>query len=520
MGAALGELRARAEACAAGERERERMRGRERGDGAGPAAAAAAAAATGPCRVRARREHGRRLVFLDLEEEPAATSAAGAGVAAAAGGHEEEGVAPTRIQAVLDARDAPSLGDERPGRWAALTQLAGAGSVVAAEGTPGRSRRGEPSLFINQLRLLRVRADPSCILRLLRAVSEGDLVPGEAEGALQCDKEELEALLLLSEEHPAAARAQAALVSRRLSGKTAGWTRERRPRIRREDRELLESYGPRAARWPLRDEGPGPRLDLGPADPALNLPNSEDKRRRRYIEERKRPQIEWLIEQIRKLARERGGAFRTILDIGGGRGDLALAMAHCFPEARVRVLDANADSLLAGEARAAEAGLENVTFTVQDVESATAGEWAAEAELLVGLHACGGLSDALLRLALGANASFLICTCCFAGNGHLCRPGQWPFEPAEEKAVLCRLAESIDRDVATPAQHAVNAGRLQAAVVQAPELRAGVLAFPREFSPRNLVLRGCFLLNKADSSAPARALAGEKRPRDAKIELY
>ena len=391
---------------------------------------------------------------------------------------------------------------------------------MAAEGTPGRSRRGEPSLFISQLRLLRVRADPSCVLRLLRAVSEGDLVPGEAEGALQCDKEELEALLLLSEEHPAAARAQAALVSRRLSGKTAGWTRERRPRIRREDRELLESYGSRAARWPLRNEGPGPRLDLGPADPALNLPNSEDKRRRRYIEERKRPQIEWLIEQIRKLARERGGAFRTILDIGGGRGDLALAMAHCFPEARVRVLDANADSLLAGEARAAEAGLENVTFTVQDVESATAGEWAAESELLVGLHACGGLSDALLRLALGANASFLICTCCFAGNGHLSRPGQWPFEPAEEKAVLCRLAESIDRDVATPAQHAVNAGRLQAAVVQAPELRAGVLAFPREFSPRNLVLRGCFLLNKADSSAPARALAGEKRPRDAKIEHY
>ena len=506
---ALGELRARAEACAAGERER------ERGDGAGPMAAA-----SGPCRVRARREHGRRLVFLDLEEEPAAavvaTTAVGAGVAAAAAGGKKEGGAPTRLQAVLDARDAPSRADERPGRWAALTQLAGAGSVVVAEGTPGRSRRGEPSLFISQLRLLRVHADPSCVMRLLRAVSEGDLGPGEAEEALQCDKEELEVLLLQSEEHPAAARAQAVLVSRRLSGKTAGWTRERRPRIRHEDRDLLDSYESRAARWPLKSVGPGPRLDLGIADPALNLPNSEDKRRRRYIEERKRPQIEWLIEQIRNLERERGGAFRSILDIGGGRGDLALAMAHCFPEARVRVLDANAGSLLAGEARAAEAELKNVTFTVQDVESATAGEWAAESDLIVGLHACGGLSDALLRLALGPRASFLICTCCFAGNGHLCRPGQWPFEPAEEKAVLCRLAESIDRDIATPAQHAVNAGRLQAAVVQAPELRAGVLAFPREFSPRNLVLRGYFLPNKAGASAPARALAGEKRPRDAR----
>merc|ERR1719375_2789119 len=65
----------------------------------------------------------------------------------------------------------------------------------------------------------------------------------EAAGALQC--EDVDALLLLAEEHPEAARAQAVKITRRLSGKGAGWTRERRQKVRREDRELLEAYAER-----------------------------------------------------------------------------------------------------------------------------------------------------------------------------------------------------------------------------------------------------------------------------------
>ena len=37
-------------------------------------------------------------------------------------------------------------------------------------------------------------------------------------------------------------------------------------------------------------------------------------------------------------------------------------------------------------------------------------------ELLVALHACGGLSDAALRISAAAAASCLICTCCFNKN--------------------------------------------------------------------------------------------------------
>ncbi len=499
--AGLQELRARAEACAAGEREQ--------------LSPEEAAAASGPCRVRARREHGRRLVFLDLEEGAGGSGAEAAEEAEAAEATEAApgpAPAPVRIQAVLDARDAPA--GERPGRWAALSQLCSAGSVVAAEGVPGRSKRGEPSLYVRSLRLVQVQPDPSCVLRLLRAVSEGDIGPSEAAAALQC--EDVDTLLHLAEEHPEAARAQAVLITRRLSGKAVGWTRERRQKVRREDRELLEAYAERAAQWPVRAVGPGVRLELGPVDPSLNLPNRDDPRRRRYVEERKRPQIEWLVAQVREMAQERGAKFQSILDVGGGRGDLALALAHCFPETQVRVLDANPDSLRAGEARAAEAGVKNIAFAVEDVESEKASAWAAESDLLVGLHACGGLSDALLRLALGAHASFLICTCCFAGNGHLCRAGQWPFKPAGDKVALCRLAESMEREVAAPAQHIVNAGRLQAAIGKAPGLKAGVLTFPLKFSPRNMVLRGYFSRGPRESAAAADGsspLPGEKRPR-------
>jgi hypothetical protein len=39
--------------------------------------------------------------------------------------------------------------------------------------------------------------------------------------------------------------------------------------------------------------------------------------------------------------------------------------------------------------------------------------------LLVGLHACGGLTDAILALARGLNVAFLVCPCCFVKHPHL-----------------------------------------------------------------------------------------------------
>ena len=59
----------------------------------------------------------------------------------------------------------------------------------------------------------------------------------------------------------------------------------------------------------------------------------------------------------------------SILDVGGGRGDLALCVAAAMPAASVTVLDTNLASLADGAARAAKARLGNIEFVCADAAS-------------------------------------------------------------------------------------------------------------------------------------------------------
>ena len=166
-----------------------------------------------------------------------------------------------------------------------------------------------------------------------------------------------------------------------------------------------------------------------------------------------------------------------VLDVGGGRGDLGIALAAASSAetpCRVTVLDPNARSLAAGEARARALGLGNVVFALgalrgrggaetaegAEAEGAEAEGAAAEGggggggatttasavpplavrplepdsepgpgpglrpwrgaptdlslvDLVVGLHCCGGLADAALALAADRGLPFLVCPCCF-----------------------------------------------------------------------------------------------------------
>ena len=75
----------------------------------------------------------------------------------------------------------------------------------------------------------------------------------------------------------------------------------------------------------------------------LHLPEGEQTRskslsRRGYVRERKRPQVLWMLGLLHALGRqilERAAPAElplTIVDVGGGRGDLALAIAACLGE--------------------------------------------------------------------------------------------------------------------------------------------------------------------------------------------
>jgi hypothetical protein len=184
-------------------------------------------------------------------------------------------------------------------------------------------------------------------------------------------------------------------------------------------------------------------------DPSLNLPDTSDERRIAYVDQRKRPQVLWMLGLIRRLVgcddnvvstnfddaaqnvATDANAPRVIhfADIGGGRGDLANAVAAFFAQphipfsAHVTVMDVNQSSLDAGRERAAAANLgSSMSFVLCDLsdEKQVAALLSTQRfDLVFGLHCCGGLAETAVELALTSRASFCVSTCCFCSNEHL-----------------------------------------------------------------------------------------------------
>eukprot|EP01052_Picozoa_sp_SAG31_P036660 SAG31_NODE_4611_length_3098_cov_1.293098_2_plen_398_part_00 len=235
-----------------------------------------------------------------------------------------------------------------------------------------------------------------------------------------------------------------------------------------------------------------------------------------YLHGKKRPQVEWMLTAICSLvakkaavcaAHDSRGWRLQILDVGGGRGDLALCTAAALPTCDVTVVDTNAKSVADGEARAARSGLKNIRFICADaakeMETLGHGRSAPTPDLLIGLHACGGLTDLILWLAtlprrhcadgppepgadIGASTvnvssegdkatgcrfpSFLVVPCCFNKHPQLIsRECKWATAAPNdiclspmEVATLQRLAESNERSTSHRAMLLINLLRLEA----------------------------------------------------------
>ncbi len=266
---------------------------------------------------------------------------------------------------------------------------------------------------------------------------------------------------------------------------------------------------------------------------------------------RKQPQIRWLVRKLATM-----GAFSHVLDIGGGRGDLAVLIAQTFPHTLVTVVDANVSSLLQGKAFAKRCGEEvyrrirfvcarfeaNFSFdgvhilsdadlqepeqehfsamekseqsihtTSLEIASMAAVDMAA-VDVVVALHACGGLSDLALHYAAMKQCRFLVCPCCYLKTPH-CMPtrASAPIVPLTvesapseieytERLALLRLAESDNRACSSRASLIINSQRLNAleSILQDEKFEEGsgirsswqvqLSEFPKEYSLRNLVL--------------------------------
>ncbi|QDZ22238.1 putative methyltransferase [Chloropicon primus] len=439
-------------------------------------------------------------------------------------------------------------------RFKCLTKLVMPKAVVRVKGKFGRTKTQELSLFADDLQIVRVQPDPSAVVKMLCntwCASDDDDDGGGGAGGDEGDslfdvrycaealgggggdsssssegevwfghKELVRDLQELMLHHPSQFRRECSSIARQLQGLPPHRMRSKPMKIQARDVALLDggySTGLREAY--AVDSALGEEVEtamgaLGGDMSGLlekliqNLPclDPEEKRRRElYMREKKWPQILWIASQVERMlgglrSPEGGGSSRAapvrIADVGAGRGDLSLALALKFRDCQFVVIDVNESSLNQGKALAARLKIKNVTFLLQDVKCIS--RFNEDFDLFIGLHACGGLTDAILeQVSLQRSpASFLICTCCFGKNKDL-RPEA--FAPAfgrhgEEgcERTLCRLADCQEHDLSSKAMHAVNAGRLRVleGLVGSAALACTLKAFPRRWSSKNMVLCG------------------------------
>ncbi|KAJ3121079.1 hypothetical protein HK098_003976 [Nowakowskiella sp. JEL0407] len=162
-----------------------------------------------------------------------------------------------------------------------------------------------------------------------------------------------------------------------------------------------------------------------------NLPNQNDEHRIEYLRSKKIPQINWMTKRLKQMLDV--DKSHVILDIGGGRGDLAIAIARMFEKSTVYVLDVNVTSLKAGMSTAKRYGLSNIIFMEGDISDTAMQKKILQdlrPDIIVGLHACGGLTDCLLDIAVLTGSMFAVCTCCFKSQPELYRMShkRWKYE--------------------------------------------------------------------------------------------
>ena len=444
-------------------------------------------------------------------------------------------------------------------RIKAYFKLLSPGSTVVAMGMPGCDREGTLSLYLTHVTLQRCNPAPAAVLRVVDLAATGVIEPTVACAALACEEEVLAGLVSLSDEanddagNTACSKQlryefkQAVLsVSRALQGlPPERRIAQRRPRLSQADALVLQGIEARVVRrWSvqpgrLASQGPGsvPSLRVSAAVNAL-LDDSHSLRepsacccrgpgtRSEYHHGKKRPQVEWMLSEICALVEDllggrRGNEAATIVDIGGGRGDLALCVAAALPHCQIKVVDTNEKSIADGKARAEASGVHrNMDFLCADASSVIP---ALAPDLIIGLHACGGLTDLILDMAARPLASdthpaprshpaFLVVPCCFHRHPHLrCPSCDWTRQgrggplSEEEISLLQRLAESPSREISCRAMLVICQLRLlavdRARGAHQPQGTGGanldvnrmglrLLEFSPDFSLRNLVLCG------------------------------
>ena len=256
----------------------------------------------------------------------------------------------------------------------------------------------------------------------------------------------------------------------------------RRQRLSTLDYSCMRKYAGIRERSPIVDCSSRAR------DVLLNLDDASDARID-FMKSKKGPQVGFLLHLIScylSAIGTRAPDVIDIVDVGGGRGDLALNIATKFGSiVHVTVIEPNENASKAGRSLAIKYSLSNISFVACGIEEFEWRSLSNSKKLICSLHACGGLSDHVMSAAFSRNIPFIVVTCCFRSNNYLrlFKPIDKILGPDFER--LCKLAESTVESVSQTAMHSVNSLRISAFDACKS---VGIIRFPIEWSPRNQVL--------------------------------
>lgn len=407
------------------------------------------------------------------------------------------------------------------------------GAIVVVCGNLGKTKIGTLSVFLKKVELLRIAPDPGRILRLLLQVNWNNEGSDNEEGTKERRVQKQEAatlvahslpdlLSLLPQPFPTPTTTTstslptsiidpsnplwptATIIARHMTDTPLRTSKIKKRVIAKWELESLENSERKLVErglWkdPVEKNYDDLKDEVDSLAEALKLelslssavPEDDVNRRLAYETGKKLPQIAWFVRSIRDLLKEAGIKKGTIVDIGGGRGALACALIQGlnqeFPEMQVVAVDVNTTSLAQGRQLALQLPpflQKRIEFIQLDASKASLEDWARlETTLFISLHACGGLSDLVLSLSLSLKVPYLICQCCYPKYPHL-NPNI--IESTQEEARTKTLKSLAECDDFPEVQHragvCVSLERLRG--------RGEVWVFRREWSPRNLVLKG------------------------------
>ncbi|KAL7521528.1 hypothetical protein ACHAWX_006201 [Stephanocyclus meneghinianus] len=235
--------------------------------------------------------------------------------------------------------------------------------------------------------------------------------------------------------------------------------------------------------------------------PVSNLPDGADAAishhhrltRSEYLEKKKNNQTAWIVERMRRFE----STPRWVVDVGGGRGDLAVQIALELEGTRIIAVDCNATSIEAGKLYAKRCSVvERIEFVnmnfsqyIEEYQVSTNREY--EIDCIVSLHACGDLSDMALSFARSIRCDkFIIVPCCYPKRYLVPFIPYWHSYCREaEVDSLTRLVELDDHpEVSRRAMVVINSMRRSA-------FGGNVMLeyFDSKISKRNIAIVGDFL---------------------------